>query len=136
MIERLMFILVLAIQPSWLGVLLPREVAMASCVEPVSCCAAVEITTCCGEVIVIEQPCPMSGGDCFCGVTPQENQPKTPARPGTQVSDLMAWIPVDQIGVDVVFGSERPRSTLRASTTARLNRSHNQTQSLLGVWQT
>ena len=133
MIERLILILVLAIQPSWLGALLPRELAMAACTEPV-CCMTVEYTTCCGETIGVEQPCPMSGGECFCGATSQDSQPTTPARHSSNMSDLTNWIPIDQVGVEVVFGSTQIRSATRASVVMRLSRSHNQMQSLLGVW--
>lgn len=102
------------------------------------------MSECCDEpapvLAVIDEYCSMSGGDCRCGVSPDNDHapgPKAPLqRSDTQLTlglsatgsvEVPSWAVASDYGLAGIAGLIDGLASLRT---------HNQTQALLGIWRT
>ncbi len=111
------------------------------CQEPVIA-PVIAPSGCCDEpasVVDMDEYCPMSGGECRCGVTPDDDRAPTPKAPfqrsDTQItlglSDSSVEAPSWGTSADIEHGVATDLFDGLASL-----RTHNETQALLGIWQT
>ncbi len=130
MATRLLLILALLIQQLALPVVAtaaPSEDCLAT-----SCCEVISTITCCGEVIN-EMRCGKTGGECLCGVAPDNGEPAPPApRPHerTELGPLFVNVLSDVIDLPPVL------PTLPSATLQVRLRNHNETHALLCIWRT
>lgn len=120
-----------------LGSSVGRDCTEMVCQQPV-----IAPSGCCDEpvpVVNMDEYCPMSGGPCRCGVAPDDDRTPTPKAPfqrsDTQItlglSDLSAEVPSWNTSADIEHGIATDLVDGLASL-----RTHNETQALLGIWQT
>ena len=112
------------------------------CTEMVCQQPVIAPSGCCDEpapVVDMDEYCPMSGGECRCGVTPDEDRTPTPKAPfqrsDTQITlglfEASAEIPSWTTSAEIKHGGATDLFDGLASL-----RTHNETQALLGIWQT
>ncbi len=133
--------LILAASPR-LGVAAVEPQSQQPPCETLACCEPVVVETCCGQTIEVvpatHASCPITGGSCACMAQPTEDsQPAVPAPMPRVGSDLM--LAANAARSREVVTTERVLAIRRAETTLaalRANRTHNEAQALLGIWQT
>ena len=114
-----------------------HECAEMVCQQPV-----IAPTSCCDEqapVIDMDEYCPMSGGPCQCGVAPDDDRTPNPKAP-LQRSDSQITLGLAKTSVELPRWNT-PAEAGRAVATDQVVglaslRTHNETQALLGIWQT
>ncbi|MEZ6317633.1 MAG: hypothetical protein R3B49_02595 [Phycisphaerales bacterium] len=135
-LTRFLLILTLLWQPIalWTPVSHPGSGQVCA---PTSCCTTVERVTCCGERVV-EQVCPMSGGECHCAASPTDTPPApVPApHPRTERETSVA-VPTPATRVVTLIDSAFLARPLCTGETGPLSgKTHNEIQARLGVWRT
>lgn len=108
-------------------------------------CAESVVTqmSCCDELTQVVEPavemaefCPMSGGKCRCGVTPQDRTPER--KDPLQRSDSQITLGLSKVSVELPTWT--PNVSLNGAVATDLVvglaslRTHNETQALLGIW--
>ncbi|MBL4698849.1 MAG: hypothetical protein JKX70_08440 [Phycisphaerales bacterium] len=112
------------------------------CTEMVCQQPVITPSGCCEEpapVVDMDEYCPMSGGECRCGVTPDDDRTPTPKAPFQRsdthftlgLFDSSAEVPRLDTSADIEHGVATDLFDGLASL-----RTHNETQALLGIWQT
>ncbi len=106
----------------------------ADCALPV-CCEVIEVDSCCGEEIVIEQVCTMAVDTCTCVSNPTDlpEPPPVPVVPLT-LSELIQRIPETSELIVWTTPRDHPLEYEHSQTKEIHNSTHNQIQSALGVW--
>ena len=136
MLTRMILILAFAMQPVGLLRATVQAGSAAQC-RPLACDQVVEITTCCGEV-VLQMVCEQTPQDCCCQAGPTDQDSPLPQPPATPPSagETFFALPPRVIGSqDGPFGGVNP---LGLWTSSRLgaHQSHNQRLALTCVWRT
>lgn len=120
-----------------IGVLDGHDCTEMVCHQPV-----IASSGCCDEpaqAVDMDEYCPMSGGECRCGVTPDDDHTPRPKAPHQRSDSLFmlglfessAEIPSWDISASIEHGVMADLVDGQASL-----RTHNETQALLGIWQT
>lgn len=104
----------------------------------VGCHAPVVRVSCCGDEVIAESVCASSGGACTCDASPVPDREPEPEAPlPLPVRDTLTHLPNAPPSIRSIVEPGRSSASpggLVPSLTA--GRSHNQVQSLLGVWRT
>jgi hypothetical protein len=126
---RLLLSLVLVLPQLALPAAAAARTPARACAET-SCCAAIELVTCCGTT-VIEHRCGHSGGACLCGIDADDTAPAPKAPPAVDRLDLAGHF------APASLRSELARAGRRVvGHPATGHRSHNETRALLCIWRT
>jgi hypothetical protein len=99
------------------------------------------VSSCCplGDALTQSQSddyCPMSGGPCTCGVSPdQDHQPTEPMPMPQRDRDTLQMVRAPPVGIHVIELRTPQRLTAVGMIDAiRSGFTHNQLQALLGIW--